>query len=219
MAYFVGIAGGTGAGKTTLVRTLVERFGGSVLDLDSYYVDRGSLPAEERSRLNYDEPGAIDVDLLLDHLGRLHRGEPIAKPVYSFEHHTRVGAAPLAPARLVVVEGLFTWCWEPVRRLLALKVFVDAPADVRIIRRLRRDVAERGRTMEHVLQQYLLTVRPMHDLYVEPCRRSADLVVDAAGTPAEAAELVITALRRAVGDRQESRLATAAGSIRERGRL
>jgi uridine kinase len=210
MPYFVGVAGGTGAGKTTLVRTLVERFGGCVLDLDSYYVDRGAVSAEERRRLNYDEPDAIDVDLLVDHLGRLYRGEPIAKPVYSFEHHTRVGAAPLASARLVVVEGLFTWWWEPVRRLLALKVFVDAPADVRVIRRLRRDVAERGRTMDQVLQQYVMTVRPMHDLYVEPCRRSADLVVNAEGTPAEAAELVIAALRN-VGDRQEARMAAAAG--------
>lgn len=210
MPYFVGVAGGTGAGKTTLVRTLVGRFGGCVLDLDSYYVDRGAVSAEERRRLNYDEPAAIDVDLLVDHLGRLHRGEPIAKPVYSFEHHTRVGAAPLAPTRLVVVEGLFTWWWEPVRRLLALKVFVDAPADVRVIRRLRRDVAERGRTMDQVLQQYLMTVRPMHDLYVEPCRPSADLVVNSEGTPAESAELVIAALRN-TGDRQESRMAAAAG--------
>jgi len=210
--YFVGIAGGTGAGKTTLVRTLVDRFGGCVLDLDSYYVDRGAVSAEERGRLNYDEPAAIDVDLLAEHLGRLHRGESIAKPVYSFEDHTRVGATPLAPARLVVVEGLFTWWWEPVRRLLALKVFVDAPADVRVIRRLRRDVAERARTMEQVLQQYLLTVRPMHDLYVEPCRRSADLVVNAEGTPAEAAEMVITALRSAVVERQETRMAATAGN-------
>ena len=212
MPYFVGVAGGTGAGKTTLVRTLVDRFGGCVLDLDSYYVDRGAVSAEERGRLNYDEPAAIDVDLLVDHLGRLHRGESIAKPVYSFEHHTRVGVTPLAPARLVVVEGLFTWCWESVRRLLALKVFVNAPPDLRIIRRLRRDVAERGRTMDQVLQQYLMTVRPMHDLYVEPCRRAADLVVDAAGTPAEAAELVIAALRQAVGDRQEPRVAATAGN-------
>ena len=213
MPYFVGVAGGTGAGKTTLVRTLVDRFGGCVLDLDSYYVDRGAVSADERGRLNYDEPAAIDVDLLVDHLGRLHRGEPIAKPVYSFEHHTRVGTTSVAPTRLVVVEGLFTWSWEAVRRLLALKVFVTAPADLRIIRRLRRDVAERGRTMDHVLQQYLLTVRPMHDLYVEPCRRSADLVVDSGGTPAETAELVIAALRSAVGgDRQESRVAATAGN-------
>ena len=213
MPYFVGVAGGTGAGKTTLVRDLVAKFGGTVLDLDSYYLDRGSVPAEERRHLNYDEPAAIDVDLLVEHLSLLHRGEPIAKPIYSFEHHTRVGVSPLAAARLVVVEGLFTWCWEPVRRLLALKVFVDAPADVRIIRRLRRDVAERGRTMEQVLRQYLLTVRPMHELHVEPCRHAADLVVNAEGTPAEAAELVIAALRNAVGDRPESRMIAAAGNL------
>ena len=195
MASLIGVAGGTGAGKSTIVRGLVGRFGGCVIDLDSYYVDRSALPPEERSRLNYDEPAAIDAALLAEHLARLTRGEPVPKPVYSFESHARVGVRPVSPARLVIVEGLFTLWWEAVRSLLDVKVFVDASPDLRLIRRIRRDVTERGRTVDQVLQQYLGTVRPMHERYVEPTRAHADLVVVNDGPVQEAVERVITAVR------------------------
>src|SRR5687767_2901453 len=151
MPYFVGVAGGTGAGKTTLVRQLVDRLGGCVLELDWYYLDRSNVPPEERGRLNYDEPAAIDVDLLVEHLTRLARGESVSRPIYSFETHRRIGETRLSPAPLVVVEGLFTWWWDAVRRLLAYKMFVDAPADVRLARRLQRDLTARGRTVDQVL--------------------------------------------------------------------
>lgn len=192
----IGIAGGTGSGKSAIVRGLVERLGGCVLDLDSYYLDRSHLDPTERRRVNYDEPAAIDAPLLVDHLSRLSRGEPVQKPVYSFESHSRVGLALVAPARLMIVEGLFTLWWESLRALLDVKVFVDAPPDIRLARRLRRDVTERGRTIEQVLHQYLATVRPMHDRYVESTRGQADLVILNDGPLQDALEQVIAAIRR-----------------------
>lgn len=195
MSTLIGLGGGTGAGKTTIVRRLVDRVGGCVIDLDSYYLDRGRLTPEERSRINYDEPAAIDADLLVEHLGCLTRGQPIQKPVYSFETHTRVALEPVAPARLVVVEGLFTLWWESLRPLLDVKVFVDAPPDLRLIRRIRRDVTERGRTVDQVIQQYLRTVRPMHERYVEPTRAHADVILSNEGMVEEVVERVIAAAR------------------------
>jgi uridine kinase len=191
----VGIAGGTGAGKSTIVEGLVDRFGDCVIALDAYYLDRSTLPAEERARINYDEPGAIDASLLLEHLERLTRGEPVEKPRYSFETHMRVGVEMICPARLVIVEGLFTLWWEQLRSLLDVKVFVDAPPDLRLIRRIRRDLTERGRTVEQVLQQYVGTVRPMHERYVEPTRAHADLVVTNDGPVEAAVERVVVAVR------------------------
>jgi uridine kinase len=192
----IGIAGGTGAGKSTIVHALVDRLGATVLDLDSYYVDRGHLPADERRFVNYDEPAAIDVGLLLEHLARIASGAEIAKPVYSFETHTRVGVQRIVPTRVVVVEGLFPLWWPGVREHLDLKVFVDAPPDVRLARRLRRDVRERGRSAEAVLEQYLATVRIMHERYVEPCRAFADLVVTNDGAADEAGATLLAAVAR-----------------------
>ncbi len=195
MAYLIGIAGGTGAGKSTIVRGLLDRIGGRVLDLDSYYLCRSELTANERQRVNYDEPGAIDAALLEAHLASLARDEPVEKPVYSFATHTRVGVEVVTAARLVVVEGLFTLWWEAIRALLDVKVFVDAPADLRLMRRIRRDVAERGRTVDEVLRQYVATVRPMHERYVEPLRAHANVVVVNDGLAAEAVEQIMAALR------------------------
>ena len=199
MAHLIGVAGGTGSGKSTLARALVDRFGGCLIHLDSYYLDRSGLPPEERVRLNYDEPAAIDAALLVEHLRRLARGEPVQKPLYSFETHTRVGGEMVTPARLLIVEGLFTLWWEPLRALLDVKVFVDAPADVRLIRRTRRDVAERGRTVDQVLEQYLGTVRPMHERYVEPTKAHADLVVVNDGRLSDCVAQVEAAVRDCLG--------------------
>jgi uridine kinase len=174
----VGIAGGTGAGKTSvcglLCRTLDDV---AILDLDSCYLDRSDLSPEHRARLNFDEPAAFDLPLLLAHLSQLRDGHAVRKPRYSFESHTRCGYHRVAGAPIVLSEGLFTLWWEDLRRLLDLKVFVDAPDDTRLARRLQRDVATRGRTIEAVHRQYETTVYPMHVRYVEPTRVLADLVV------------------------------------------
>ena len=169
----IGLGGGTGSGKSSIVRGLVERIGGCVIDLESYTLERSDLPPEERSPVG-DEPAAIDTALLVAHLEGLRRGEAIRKPVYSREAHGRTGAAVVAAARLVLVEGLFTLWWESLRSLLDVKVFVDAPADLRLVRRIRRDLADRSRTVEQVLFQYLGSARPAHERYVEATRVHAD---------------------------------------------
>lgn len=181
----VGLAGGTGSGKSAIARSLVARVGGCVIDLDSYYQDR-----------SYDDPASIDVGRLVTQLEQLTRGEAVRKPVYSFESHAQTGVEVIAPARLVLVEGLFTLWWEGLRSLLDVKVFVDAPPDVRLIRRIWRDTAERGRTLEQVLQQYAGTVRLGHERYVEPTRAHADLVVTNDGPIEDAVECVIGSVRR-----------------------
>jgi uridine kinase len=174
----IGVGGGSGAGKGALVAALCHHVGhAAVLDLDSYYRDRAGLAPEERARVNFDEPAAIDADLVMEQVRALAGGTPVAKPVYSFVSHTRVGAVTVLPAPVVVVEGLFTLWWAPLRALLDVAVYVDAPADLRLARRLERDVRERGRDVESVLRQYTETVRPMHQRFVEPTRSHADVVI------------------------------------------
>lgn len=177
----IGISGGTGSGKTTLATALAFALGSKqvcFLGLDSYYLDRGNFDTNERALLNYDEPAAIDHNLLLDHLKQLIKGSPINKPIYSFETHRRSWQTEdVAPVPFIIVEGLFTFCYREIRDLLDLKVFVHADADLRLARRMRRDVLERGRSADSVLEQYLASVRPMHQLYIEPCREFADLVL------------------------------------------
>jgi uridine kinase len=192
----VGLAGGTGAGKSLIARSLVAKVGGCLIDLESYHRDRSGLTLEGRHRASYEEPATIDDALLLAQLEQLARGEPVRKPVYSFDAHAPTGSESIAPARLMVVEGLFTLWWEALRSLLDVKVFVDAPPDLRLMRRIRRDIAERGRTLDQVLHHYTATTRPMHARYVEPTRAHADLVVINDGPIEDAVELVIATLRR-----------------------
>ena len=191
----VGLAGGTGAGKSVIVRSLVERIGGCVIDLESYSFDRSASPLEERPPGADDEP-AIDTELLMAHLEDLRRGAAIRKPTYSTETQQRTGIQIVAPARLVLVEGLFTFWWPSLRSLLDVKVFVDAPADLRLMRRLRRDLAERGRAVEPILSQYSTSLRAAHERYVEPTRIHADDVVMNDGPLEDAVDQVIALVRR-----------------------
>jgi uridine kinase len=186
----VGIAGGSGAGKTRLARLIGERFtalGVSLIDMDSYYRDRAHLSEAERRRVNYDEPSAIDHELLGRHLDQLSRGQAIPKPRYDFATHTRTAEhETVAPAALIIVEGIFA-LWEPrVREHFAVKVFVETESDLRLLRRLNRDVLERGRTVESVIEQYVEYVRPMHHAYVEPTRAHADFILSGEGADVEA---------------------------------
>lgn len=191
----MGLAGGTGAGKSVIVRSLVERIGGCVIDLESYSFDRSASPLEERPPGADDEP-AIDTELLMAHLEDLRRGAAIRKPTYSTETQQRTGIQIVAPARLVLVEGLFTFWWPSLRSLLDVKVFVDAPADLRLMRRLRRDLAERGRAVEPILSQYSTSLRAAHERYVEPTRIHADDVVMNDGPLEDAVDQVIALVRR-----------------------
>ncbi len=178
----IGIAGGTGSGKSTLAADLLRKYardGACLLEQDSYYRDRSHLSAAEREAVNYDEPEAIEHDLLLEQVKSLMSGKAIEKPVYCFKTHSRGREVQVVnPSRVIVLEGLFA-LWDPrVRFLMDLKIYVDAAADLRFLRRARRDMSERGRTINSVIEQYLGTVRPMHEVHIEPTKVYADLVVE-----------------------------------------
>jgi len=176
---FIGIAGGTGSGKTTLTDHLERRFGSDVCVVhhDSYY-KRQDRPFEERCKQNYDHPDAFDTPLLIEHLRELKAGRPIRCPVYSFTDHQRTDETELIlPAKVVLVEGILIFQDPALRKLFDIKIFVETDADVRILRRVLRDVRDRGRTLESVITQYLTTVKPMHEQFVEPSRKYADIIV------------------------------------------
>ncbi|GAB4136422.1 MAG: hypothetical protein Fur0037_00940 [Planctomycetota bacterium] len=179
--FLIAIAGGSGSGKTTLSRALVARIGEdrcALLDHDSYYRDLSSVPVAERAGRNFDHPESLENDLLIRHLSALARGEVVLKPNYDFATHTRrPDATPVHPRPIVIAEGILLLSLPNLARCFDLRIFVDAPPDVRALRRLSRDIVERGRTVESVCRQYLTTVRPMHEEFVEPARDSADLVV------------------------------------------
>ena len=177
----VGIAGGSGSGKTTLTTAIYERLGNQhslVMSCDGYYKDLSHLSPEARAATNFDHPDALDIETLTRDLHQLKAGYPIEVPIYDFTTHTRVPDTRLVhPALIVLIEGILLFAIEGVRSLLDLRVFVDAPADIRFIRRMARDIAERGRTVDSVIRQYLSTTRPMHNAFVEPSKGVADMVV------------------------------------------
>lgn len=180
----IGIAGGTGSGKTTITRRLQRTFGRSVCTLyhDNYYKSRDDLTYEERTHLNYDEPAAFDTDLMLEQLHRLQQGRSIDCPVYDFTVHNRSNRTiRIDPAPVILIEGILILENKQLCDAMDIKVFVDTDADVRILRRIVRDVRDRGRSLESVVNQYLTTVKPMHELYVEPSRRRADIIVPEGG--------------------------------------
>jgi uridine kinase len=197
--FFVAVVGGTGSGKSTIVKRIAGAMPeGSVITLthDSYYLPRPDLPAPERERLNFDHPDALDNARLLDDLVRLSRGESIQIPIYDFSTHLRRAETRLVkPAPIVVVEGILLFVAPALRERFDLKLFVDTDADIRILRRMRRDMHERGRSLEQIQAQYLDTVRPMHDLFVEPSKRFADLIIPEGGHNDVALDLVLSKLR------------------------
>lgn len=197
----LGLAGGTGSGKSTVAHKVAEalRASSSVafIDMDAYYRSFAQLSLEERRRVNWDHPDALDTDLLVEHLTALAAGRAIAKPVYDFVRHLRAPeTVPISPAGVVVVDGILLFADARVRDLCDVKVFVDADADVRLIRRIRRDMAARGRPLEEILSQYLSTVRPMHLQFVEPSKRYADVIVPRGGHNAVAVEMIVAKIAR-----------------------
>ena len=195
----IGIAGGTGSGKTTLMNNLIQRFEGSVtvLSHDNYYRRRDELTYEERSRINYDEPAALETDLMARHLDRLRHGEAIDCPVYDFTQHNRSNETiRIEPKHVIIVEGILIFENQPLRDLMDIKIFVDTDADVRLCRRIKRDVNKRGRSLESVLTQYQETVKPMHEKYVEPSKKFADLVIPEGGKNWVALDMVVGRIQR-----------------------
>ena len=180
----IGIAGGSGSGKTTLLKNLIETFGPdiTVLSHDNYYKRHDEMTYEERCQLNYDEPAALETDLMVRQLEQLRRGEEIWCPVYDFTVHNRSDETVcIKPGRVIIVEGILIFADEALRSLMDIKIFVDADADIRICRRIKRDVNKRGRSLESVILQYQQTVKPMHEKYVEPSKKYADNVVPEGG--------------------------------------
>jgi uridine kinase len=203
----IGLAGGTGSGKTTVAEAIVRAASGraAILPQDAYYRAQPDLPFEARALTNYDEPGAFDTDLLVRQIDELLAGRAIERPVYDFSAHDRSHrSVRVEPRALLVVEGILVLHEPLLRERMTLKVFVDAPPDERFIRRLERDVSERGRTAESVIAQYRRTVKPMHDLFVEPTKQHADLIVPEGGRNHAAlsvlASYVETTVRRASDD-------------------
>ncbi|MCI9264665.1 MAG: uridine kinase [Oscillospiraceae bacterium] len=197
----IGIAGGTGSGKTTLTEKLKERFADdvSVLYHDNYYKKHVGMTYEERSKLNYDHPDAFDTDLMVRDLNALRQGEAIHCPVYDYTIHNRSDQTlTVDPTRVIIVEGILIFADPALRELMDIKVFVDTDADVRILRRLLRDVKERGRTLDSVVNQYLTTVKPMHEAFVEPSKKYADIIVPQGGRNQVALDMLVERIRRHV---------------------
>jgi len=177
----IGICGGTGSGKTTIARSIVEAVGAEnvvLVEQDSYYRDLADMPLDERHQANFDHPDSLDSNLLVNHILRLKQGLPAEMPLYDFKTHTRTkNIEMIEPRPVVIVEGILIFAEPRVLDLLDVRVFVDTPDDIRLIRRLKRDHAERGRTYEHTMEQYMRTIRPMHWEFVEPSKRHADVII------------------------------------------
>ena len=195
----IGIAGGTGSGKTTLMNNLIETFQDDVtlLSHDNYYKRHDDLTYEERCGLNYDEPAALETDLMAVHLDKLRHGEAIDCPVYDFTQHNRSNETiRIVPKKVIIVEGILIFENKELRELMDVRIFVDTDADVRLCRRILRDVRERGRTLESVLSQYQDTVKPMHEMYVEPSKKYANIIVPEGGKNHVALDMITGRIKR-----------------------
>jgi uridine kinase len=200
----IGVAGGTGSGKTTVAREILRRAGTEQISLiqhDAYYKDLRALPPAQRAMQNFDHPDALDNDLLIAHLKELKAKRTIEMPVYDFTTHTRTAEVQrVEPRRVILVEGILIFADRALRRTMDVKIYVDTDADIRFIRRLERDIAERGRTMESVIRQYLATVRPMHQEFVEPSKRYADVIIPEGGFNEVAMEMIAARIKALLGD-------------------
>ena len=205
--FVIGVAGGSGSGKSTVTRQVLASIGpemASVLYQDDYYLDQTHLSPDERRKTNYDHPQAFDWPLMMQHLQALRRGEAVETPTYDFALHNRASTTvTIQPAPVIVVEGLFALYDEELRKMMSLKIFVDTAADVRFIRRLQRDIAERGRSTENVIAQYLDTVRPMHKQFIEPTKRHADVILPH-GANGPAVDIITTKVKTLIRDLERS---------------
>ena len=195
----IGIAGGTGSGKTTLMNNLIKTFQEDVtiLSHDNYYKRHDDLTYEERCLLNYDEPAALETDLMARHLELLRQGQAIDCPVYDFTVHNRSAETiRIEPRKVIIVEGILIFEDQPLRELMDIRIFVDTDADVRLCRRIKRDVTKRGRSLESVLHQYQETVKPMHEMYVEPSKKYAHIIVPEGGKNLVALDMITGRIRR-----------------------
>jgi uridine kinase len=200
----IGVAGGTGSGKTTVASRILERVGAqhiAYIAHDAYYRDLRHLPDRLRAQVNFDHPDALETELMIEHLRRLRAGQPVEIPIYDFTTHMRTNRTQrVEVAAVVIVEGILVFVEPELRELFDVKIYIDTDADVRFIRRLRRDIKDRGRSVESVCQQYLSTVRPMHLEFVEPSKRYADVIIPEGGFNEVAIEMVASRLRVLLGD-------------------
>lgn len=191
----IGVAGGTGSGKTTVANVILERVGKdriAYLPHDAYYRDLRNLPPEQKATINFDHPNSLESELMVEHIQKLKRNEPVDLPIYDFSTHSRTNKTiRIEPHPVIIVEGILIFAEPELRNQFDVKIFVDTNADIRFIRRLQRDIAERGRTMENVIQQYLSTVRPMHLEFVEPSKRYAHVIIPEGGLNEVAMDMVI----------------------------
>ena len=199
----IGVAGGTGSGKTTVAFAILEKVGWNRIALiqhDSYYYDASNLPLEERARLNFDHPDALETPLLVEHLKALRSGQPVQIPTYNFRTHTRLAETrTVDPEPVILVEGILIFAERTLRELFDVKIFVDADSDIRFIRRLERDLKERGRALDSVVEQYVTTVRPMHLEFVEPSKRYADVIIPEGGHNTVALDMVVARVQTLLG--------------------
>jgi uridine kinase len=195
----IGLAGGTGSGKTTVASVILKRVGAqhiALLPHDAYYKDGDKLPIDQRGQVNFDHPNSLDTPLLIEHIQQLKSGQPIAMPVYDFKTNSRTAETiHIDPMQVIIVEGILIFAEPVLCPLFDVKIFVDTDADVRFIRRLQRDITERGRTIESVITQYVSTVRPMHLEFVEPSKRYADVIIPEGGLNAVAMDMVVARIQ------------------------
>jgi uridine kinase len=195
----IGIAGGTGCGKTTVANNIVKRLAldsVTVITMDSYYRDLADLPPTRRDEANFDHPDSIEQEEFVEHLRALKAGRSIDQPVYDFTRHVRTGATVrIDPRDVIIAEGILLFHIQEIREILDIKIFVDTPADIRLMRRIIRDIRDRGRTLESVTEQYLRTVRPMHEEFVEPSKRHADVIIPEGGYNEIAIDMVTSRIR------------------------